>query len=261
MGENGRKAWNGLDNSSSCSPLRGAGSPLLPVSSSFQGFLLHPSSPPSLLLSPLQCHVAYCCHSLCFRGGSIVPKMGQFRICSQERGATDAYGSCRNVTGLWPTVPDAPKEGTKPTAGKCKMICPCVPLMSFPCVHRDHLESVMPAHLCGVTVAVFKPALVGAVSLPDPVPSAGSTAEGLGHPAPLCSHGKARFSTAVEGLGGQAVLTSCGLCCEQRGLRVQGSQGDALCKGKVGTRLYPPHLSSPKELKTDRGTGICPMAA
>lgn len=120
----------------------------------------------------------------------------------------------------------------------------------------------MPAHLCGVTVAVLKPTLVGAASLPDPVPSAGSTAEGLGDPAPSCSHGKARSSTAVEGLGGQAVLTSCGLCCEQRGLCVQGFQGDdALCKGKVGTRLYPPHLPSPKELKTDRGTDICPMVA
>lgn len=43
--------------------------------------------------------------------------------------------------------------------------------------------------------------------------------------------------------------------------RVQGSQGGALWKGKVGTRLFPPRLPSPKELKTDRGTGICPMAA
>lgn len=42
---------------------------------------------------------------------------------------------------------------------------------------------------------------------------------------------------------------------------MQGSQGDALCKGKVGAGLYPSCLSSPKELKTDRGTGICPMAA
>lgn len=182
------------------------------MSSSFQGFLLHPSSPPSLLLSPLRCHVAYCCHSLRFRGGSIVLKMGQFRICVQERSATDACSSCRNVTGLWPTVPEALKNGTKPTAGKCKMICPCVPSKSFPCVHRDHLESVMPARICGVTVAVLKPAGVGAVSLADPVPSAGDTAEVLAHPAPRCSHGKARSITAVEGLGGQAVLTSCGLC-------------------------------------------------
>lgn len=42
---------------------------------------------------------------------------------------------------------------------------------------------------------------------------------------------------------------------------MQGSQGDALCKGKVVIGLYPSHLPSPEELKTDRGTGICPMAA
>lgn len=162
-------------------------------------------------------HAAYCCHSLCSRGGSIVPKTGQFRICLLKRGVTDACGSCRNVTGLWPTVPDAPKEGTEPTAGKCNMICPCVPSKCFPRVHRDHLESVMPAHMCGVTVAVLQPTAVGAVSLPDPVPSAGSTAGALGHPAPSYSHGKAHSSTAIEGPGGQAVLTSCGLCCEQGG--------------------------------------------
>lgn len=112
---------------------------------SLQGFLLHPSSPHSLLLSPLQCHVAYCCHSLCFRGGPIVPRMGQFRICSQERGATDARGSCRNVTGLWPTVPDTLKEGIKPTAAGCKMICPVSPQSAF----HVSTESLLPAHMWG----------------------------------------------------------------------------------------------------------------
>lgn len=43
--------------------------------------------------------------------------------------------------------------------------------------------------------------------------------------------------------------------------RVQGSQGDTLCKGEVGTRLCPSRLPSAEELETDRGTGICPMAA
>lgn len=112
-----------------------------------------------------------------------------------------------------------------------------------------------------MTVAVLHPTAVGAVSLPDPVPSAGSTAGALGHPAPSYSHGKAHSSAAIEGPGGQAVLTSRGLCCEQRGPPCAGSPGDAVCKGKVGTGLYPSHLPSPKELKTARGTGICPMAA
>lgn len=127
-----------------------------------QSVRLLPGFPPASILStyseflsPLPCCVAYCCHSLHFRGGSIVPKIGQFRTCLQERGATDAYSSCRDVTGLWPTVPDAMKKGTKPTAGRCKMICLCVPSTSSPCVHTDHLESVMPARLCGVTAAVF----------------------------------------------------------------------------------------------------------
>lgn len=43
--------------------------------------------------------------------------------------------------------------------------------------------------------------------------------------------------------------------------RVQGSQGDALCKGMVGMSLDPSPPSSPRELETDRGTGVCPTAA
>lgn len=185
------------------------------MSSSFQGFLLLPSSPPSLLLSSLQCHVAYCCHCLCFGAGSIVPRMGQLRICSQERGATDAYGSCRNVTGLCQMlqrkVPN-PEQANVRYLPLCPLkvlsVCPRSPRVSDTCT--------------GVTVAVLKPTAVGAVSLPDPVPSAGSTAGALGRAAPSCSRGKARSSTATEGPGGQAVLTSCGLCCEHRGLPCPG---------------------------------------
>lgn len=170
-------------------------------------------------------------------------------MCSQEKDATDAYGSCRNVTGLWPTVPDAPKEGTKPRAGECEMICPCVPSKCFPCV-RDPLESVMPAHVCRVAVAVLKPAAVGAVSLPDPVPGAGSTAGALGRAA-MAKLVPARPQT---GQGGRLSSPPVVSAVSREASRVQGSQGDALCKGKVGTRLYPSHLLSAKELKTDRGT-------
>lgn len=87
----------------------------------------------------------------------------------------------------------------------------------------------MPAHTCGVTVAVLKAAAVGAVSLPDPVP-----VQKLAPAQPeKGQEGRLSSPLVVFAVGREA---SC----------AQGSQGDALCKGKVGTRLCPSAFLLPR---------------
>lgn len=135
------------------------------------------------------------------------------------------------------------------------MIYPCVPSTSFPRVQQSPAR-VSDAQLCGMTAAVLSPALAGGLSLPDPIPSAGSRSRSPAGrrlsavPAPCRSRGSAGSSTATGRPSGQAVLPAfCLLCWQQRHLLRPGLSRRCFVKG--GGRNKAVSLSSP----FSQGTG------
>lgn len=133
----GRKleeAWNRLDNSTSCGPLRGAGCSLLPE-------------------CPAPSRVSSCIHSLYPVSSSLLCSamwLIAATPCASEEvpfsPKWDSSGFVHRREVL--LMPVAAAEMSQVCGPHCH-ICPCVPSKPFPCVHRDHLESGMPAHVWG----------------------------------------------------------------------------------------------------------------